>query len=483
MSTLIDQSDLWEWHGQGTTYGSVVTYPGDTDSMRISRHIRSAATDFVCRITAATDDAFDASPFDCESGAVRRHTIYKRLIEIDYGEDIDSALSGVLAARGLSHPDELVPVLHTNFSLLPRQFPPHLRCSQFELITNCLFDSKRFSKIDGQATRACYLCGRGTDSIDHLYGGECEVVVGARSIIPCTLKRYAAFGPSFPSLDPENLEASDIWASSLLAFPRPGRDLPAKQRKEAVLAMTLFNGVLWYERTYHFRLLTTPPQLPQAIDRLASMVAIELHRICPGESAGGGAAARKQARKVVARAIAKKAIHSLPPHTLVAFTDGSANPNPGPSGAGAFLYSTSPGDDCHLEATAALGKGTNNLGEIWGISMAAQMALDHLSSHDHHTYTHFQLYTDSMLSRSCVLGEWKSAKYGPLVEAVALALHHLSAFVIVNVDWVPAHVGIDANEHADFLAGRGTLLSQAGRIYVDTAEDYKTGAFVPSAFV
>ena len=448
--------------------------------MRISLHIRSAASDFVCRVTAATDVAFDAKPFDCESGAVRRHKIYKILVKIEYEDDLDSALSGVLTARGLSRPDELVPVLHTNFSLLPTQFPPHLRCSQFELITNCLFDCRRFSKIDGQGDRVCFLCGRGSDSVYHLYGGECEVVVGARSIIPSTLLRYADSGPKFPHLDPEGLEASDFCSSSLLSFPRPGRVLPAKQRKEAVFAMTLFNGVLWYERTYFFRLLTSPPLLPQAIDRLASMVAIEFHRVRPGKADSGGANARKRARKEAARAIAKKAINSLPSQTLVAFTDGSANPNPGPSGAGAFLYSSSPGDSCHLEGIAALGEGTNNLGEIWALGMAAQMALDHISSLDHNTYTHFQIFTDSMYARSCVLGEWKSVKYGPLVEAVASALARLAAFVVVKVDWVPAHVGIDANEHADLLAGRGTLLSQAGRVNVNSDEDSKTGAFVPS---
>jgi ribonuclease HI len=210
------------------------------------------------------------------------------------------------------------------------------------------------------------------------------------------------------------------------------------------------------------------------------MVAIEFHRVRPDKADTGGAAAHKKARKEAARAIAKKAINSLPAQTLVAFTDGSVNPNPGPSGAGAFLYSTSPGDNCHLESIAALGQGTNNLGEIWAIGLAAQMAFDHLSSLNHNTYTHFQIFTDSMLARCSVLGEWKSAKYGPLVEAVALALRRLEAFVIVKVDWVPAHVGIDANEHADFLAGRGTLLSQAGRVNVDSDEDFKTGAFVPS---
>ena len=115
------------------------------------------------------------------------------------------------------------------------------------------------------------------------------------------------------------------------------------------------------------------------------------------------------------------------------------------------------------------------------MGMAAQMAHDHISSHVRGSYTHFQLFTDSMFARCCVLGEWKSAKYGALVEAVASSLRRLSTLVVVSVDWVPAHVGIDANEHADFLAGRGSRLSAAGKLNVNASEDFKTGAFLPSS--
>jgi ribonuclease HI len=478
MSVLVDQCDLMQW--DGLSNDDIDIDDGDVHTMRISVHIQSAGGDFAFRVTRCSGLPFDANAFDLPSGGARRKAIYWWLIKTDYEADLGSALEDVLTRRGLSHCDKLVPVLHTNFSLLPRNFPSHYRCTQFEIITNCLYDGRRFNKVDGAVPQDCFLCGRGPDSAQHLFGGYCEVAVAARCIVPHVLRRYSARGRAFPSLDPEVLGAAHYWASSLLAFPRPGFALGSAARKAAVFAMSLFNGVLWYERTYYFRLLSSPPQVSQATDRLASMVAIEFHRVRAGVGGGTGkAVARKRARKEAARALAVEAIQSLGPRTLVGFTDGSANPNPGPAGAGAFVYSTTPSDTCSLEAIAALGEGTNNLGELWAIGMAVQLALRHIAAHPPGTYTHYQGFTDSALSRCWVLGIWESKKYKALVEAVALCLTRLAVFVIVSIDWVPAHVGIDENEHADFLAGRGTLLSRAGRTNVNAQEDFKTGDFLP----
>ena len=223
MSTLIDQSDLWEWQGDGATDGSVKFVPGDKDSMRISRHIRSAAADFVCRVTAATDAAFDAAAFDNDNAHARRQAIYWWLVKTDYEADVHKALAGVLTRRALTHCDALVPQLHKNFSLLPSHFPSHHRCAQFDLITNSLFTHRRFHVLDGGEIPPCYLCGKGEDSIRHLYGGECEVVCSARAAVAGALKFYSDEGHRFPSLNPDALGAADFWSASLLAFPRPGR--------------------------------------------------------------------------------------------------------------------------------------------------------------------------------------------------------------------------------------------------------------------
>ena len=493
MSTLVDQCDLWQWHGHGATDGSVVVYPDDNLSMRISKHLRSAGADFVCKVTASTGEAFDAGIFDHDTGAARRKVIYRWLIKIDYEEDLNAALQGVLEARSLTHCSHLVPVLHRNFGLLPKKFPPHYRCTQFDLTTNCLFTHRRFRSLDFPAQKdqdpdpdapaipPCYFCGRGQDSITHIFGGECEVIVLARRAVPKVLGYYDNSKNKFPTLDTESLQAADFWSASLLAFPRPGAKLGPKSRKRAVFAMTVFNGVAWYERTYHFRLHSCPPELPQAVDRVASMVAIEFLRLTAARpSTGLGSAGRRsEAQKEAARRYARDKINALGSKTLVAFTDGSANPNPGPAGSGAYIYSTTPGDAWDTEAVAALGKGSNNLGELWAIGMALQLALLRITTAPPGSYDTLRIFTDSIFARSCVLGEWNSPKYRVLVEAIQLLLSHLTSIITVGIEWVPAHVGIAANEHADFLAGLGTQRSIAGRTDVNAQEDYQTGDFLP----
>ena len=328
--------------------------------------------------------------------------------------------------------------------------------------------------------RSCYLCGRGEDSIQHIFGGECEAVVAARTSVNRVLKFYGN-KTDFPDLDPVVLNAADYWSSSLLAFPRPGTTLDPKLREQAVFAISLFNAVVWYERVYYFRLLVTPPHLPQAVDRLTSMVALEFLRLrTKGRpSSTPGAAQRKKERKEVARTLAKKAIASLPHRTLVAFTDGSANPNPGPAGAGAFIYSTTPNDTWNNEAIAALGAGTNNLGEIWGIGMAVQMAIQRLGVTPLGTYSRLQIFTDSVFARNCVLGEWNSPTYRDVIESVRRLVAQLPPRITFSIDWVPAHVGIPENEHADFLAGCGSRWSSSRRTNVDTKTDHVTGDFLP----
>ena len=493
MSTLVDQCDLWDWHGHGATDGSVVVFPDDRHSMRISKHLRSAGADFVCKVTAHTGEAFDAAIFDHDTGAARRRVIYRWLIKTDYEDDLNAALKGVLEARSLTHCEQLVPILHRNFGLLPKNFPPHYRCTQFDLTTNCLFTARRFRALDhaGQegnvldpapTTPPCFLCGRGQDSTNHIFGGECEVVVLARRLVPKVLRYYDDDGKNkFPPLDPESLHAADFGSASLLAFPRPGATLDPKRRRRAVFAMTVFNGVVWYERTYYFRLHSSPPVLSQAVDRLASVVAIEFLRLrtVRPSSGLGSAGKRSEAQKVAARHYAREMIAKLGSQTLVGFTDGSANPNPGPSGAGAYIYSTTPNDTWDDEALVALGKGSNNLGELWAIGMALQMALRRiLAAPD--SYETLMIFTDSIFARSCILGEWMSPKYKALVEAIQLPLSHLNTIITVGIEWVPAHVGIDANEHADFLAGQGSLRSGAGHSDVNVQEDFKTGDFLPS---
>ena len=482
MATLISQNNLHQWQGEGEEEGSVTFHPEDLFSMRISRHIRSAAADFVCRWTAFNDRSFDASLFDHQDPRLRRKSIYDCLLNFDHHHHQDQALFTVLTRRGLTHCKELVPILHSNFALLPANFPTHLRNTQFDLTMNCLFTTKRMGALKGdhpEGPKTCYICGHHEDSASHLFGGECEPLVTARRLINSTLKFYGKAKASFPSLDPDEIGAADYWSSSLLAFPRPGRSLDKRSRRRAVEAMILFNGVVWYQRVYHFRLLSTPPPAVDATSRIIASVAQEYLRVSCTATTGS---TNRAAKRAAARDAAREAIGRIGPDTLVAFTDGSASPNPGPTGAGAFVYSNHPQASCHLEAYAALGKGTNNLGEIWAIGMAAQMATTHLSTVPNNTFSHLKIFTDSAFARASVLGLWKTNNYQGIVRKVRSLLDNLRARVDLDIIWVVAHAGIEANEHADMLAGLGTKRSRKGRIDVCTDRDFKTGNFLPARF-
>ena len=155
--------------------------------------------------------------------------------------------------------------------------------------------------------------------------------------------------------------------------------------------------------------------------------------------------------------------------SLVGFTDGSAIGNPGPCGAGAFLYDCTDPDWAGAEAIGALGPGSNNIGELWAVGMAIELAIRRLgASPRSHTVTHVYIFTDIQYTIGCLTRGWKSASNAELVKSVKLTIDSLPPHITFVLQWVPAHVGIPENEQADFLAGLGSSRSQCNHINVDT---------------
>ena len=415
----------------------------------------------------------------------------------------------------------------------------------------------------------CYLCGRGQDSVEHLYGGECEVMVYARDLLPdltakfnkifidkttqhdnnnhnntnnqpakppttttsledraggelsLVVSRTPAVAPRpqppsspppppplprhsdtrltpsnpplpcglkrLPPLGPAEVGAPSYIASSILAFPMKGFNLDPRIRKEAARAVAIFNGVAWFERTYFFASLERPLPLKSAVSRLAVSASIAyLKATRPkgkvgkgGSGSGVGSAGnRTDLQMAAARALARRELSAVHDRSLVAFTDGSANPNPGPCGAGATIHEGK--GDWTDEAIAALGKGTNNVGELWAIGMAAQLGALRIAQHPH-AYDDLFIFSDSNYSRGCLTLGWKAKGNAALVKQVALSLASIPARIRTHIIWIPAHVGIHQNEHADFLAGKGSELSAAGRTNVDIGVDGPAGNFLPAS--
>ena len=128
------------------------------------------------------------------------------------------------------------------------------------------------------------------------------------------------------------------------------------------------------------------------------------------------------------------------------------------------------------EDSAALGHGTNNLGELWAIGMAMQVAARRIDAHPN-AYDQFTIYSDSQYSIGILTKGWKSSTHPALAHKLRLLFRNFP--IPIHIEWVPAHVGIDSNERADELADRGAKKSAKISADVDPASDFESGDFQP----
>lgn len=135
---------------------------------------------------------------------------------------------------------------------------------------------------------------------------------------------------------------------------------------------------------------------------------------------------------------------TLPVNHLRLYTDGSAQPNPGPCGCGAVMLDAK--DEIVWTLSEFLGEGTNNVGELFailrGVSRAMEMGVSHL-----------HVYSDSELSVHLLNGQ-KQTKKEHLLYLVQRIQKVISKKPSMKVEfsWVKAHNGHTWNEMADRLA-------------------------------
>lgn len=128
----------------------------------------------------------------------------------------------------------------------------------------------------------------------------------------------------------------------------------------------------------------------------------------------------------------------VPANAIQVWTDGGAQPNPGPCGLGVVIVD----GDRKQEISEFLGKGTNQIAELTAI-------LRGLESVEDKTRPTF-VYSDSAYSIGLLSQAWKAKAN---VELVAALREVCRAFSDLRFVKVAAHTGIPLNERCDQLVG------------------------------
>jgi ribonuclease HI len=325
-----------------------------------------------------------------------------------------------------------------NFDNLPSKLPAGIRWLQCKLTYHALYFAKRLRHLDhaGEGPKPhlspdhrCFLCKAGPDSFRHVYFA-CQTVIRAEQLL--LLKHgYTLYHKNLDTL----LLTDEILPKKILNF------------------RVIFNYVVYSARCQVEDLggnISTPKHLIALFEATAKAC-------CPsliGLSAKRQSSLSQLKRDAIAKV--KQTLATAKPSTILAYTDGSANPNPGPAGAGFFLVH---GQHTHAAYTS-LGTGTNNIGELYAIGMACDHIIFNQNNFPHGTNTNIIFLTDSLYAIGVLTGGWRATSNLALIKAVKDKLNRLP--FPYQFIYCPGHCGIYGNEQADEQAGQGTIDSASG---------------------
>ena len=346
-----------------------------------------------------------------------------------------------------------------NYACAPSWVPSYVRDTIIKITHNALLTSRRLRGNDN-----CFLCGKALDDIGHIWY-DCSVARAAASRFWSVLdhQRACNIHTSICADDrvaqhivgAQYMLTDSIWRARCSAQHGLTKDLSGWSYWIADNALTRISKISPTFFNNNFPTNYVPNNLKIS------------NKLNMGSSKHNNANTRSTANAVVDNTIA-----NLPNGTYFAFTDGSANPNPGPTGSGAAIYRKNGGKVTLCTAlSAAIGHADNNVGEFCAIGLVAEYL----------TTTHYTgditIFTDSNLARGSLMEGWSSGGYTFFVHQIRQLIRDRTGNTIIK--WVPGHSDISYNDTADKLAGAGAVAAaDNGRNHTDIVNIIRRKGFL-----
>ena len=396
-------------------------------SLRVSDH-RAKARDFL-----QAEYGIDA--LSCKSSAdYYRKALHSTTLHTSYANELKRKLNKI-DMTDKNHSTYL-----SNAKRAPHWIPSYARFTNIAISHNALFTAKRLNK-----TEKCYLCGKGQDDMRHIWG-DCSVAKNAHNkfwVMLATRRDFnicaAICADDYCTnvvVGAQYMLTDSIWRARNCSYHGLCKDASGWCSWIIDNALIRIKSCHPHIFNKYFKNNTVPNRYK--ITYSADM----------GSSSRNDSHTRDTAAHVVGNLLSK-----LPNGAIYAFTDGSANPNPGPTGSGVAIYrKNGPGDELVDSLAAPLGHADNNAGELHAVGMVYEYVKNFTNIDCIH------IFTDSSITRGALEEGWNAGRANKnLLHAVRRARRSIN--LDSKIYWIPGHSGLPQNDYADYLAGNASAKS------------------------
>ena len=167
---------------------------------------------------------------------------------------------------------------------------------------------------------------------------------------------------------------------------------------------------------------------------------------------------RSQQQAQLAREFALDLLARVPVNDPIIFTDGSAIPNPGPSGAAAVCYPKGISSQPTVLSEPASHASTSYHGELFAIKLAIEFCISRL---DLHNFRAVHIFSDCQSAMLSVSSSEIHVSHQALIDSIRTSITNLAKQGIhTNIYWIAGHVSLEPNELADKSAKEAASLAK-----------------------